>query len=171
MTRGRKPKPTHLKLIEGNRGKRPIKPGEPQPDRRKPVEPPACLSERARQEWDRRAPELIRMGVLTSIDAIAFGAYCQSVARGETAEKALAEMAADDPQGRGALMVRTALGNPIINPYLSVANRAWADAVRYAAEFGMTPAARVRLANAGAAPAGGGGEIDPLRLLMGKPAS
>ena len=31
MPRGRRPKPTHLKLIEGNPGKRPIDGAEPQP--------------------------------------------------------------------------------------------------------------------------------------------
>jgi P27 family predicted phage terminase small subunit len=168
MTRGRKPKPTYLKIIEGNPGRRPINPNEPKPDRSKPVEPPECLSTRAREEWDRKAPELMRMGLLTSVDAVAFGAYCQAVGRTEFAEKALAEMAAEDPKQRGALMVQTALGNPIMNPYLAAANRAWADAVKYAAEFGMTPASRVRLANSGAAPASPG-EVDPLRLLLGKP--
>ena len=54
MTRGRKPKPTHLKLIEGNPGKRPIRTGPERPTTAMP-EPPDHLNADARTEWDRRA--------------------------------------------------------------------------------------------------------------------
>ena len=52
MTRGRKPKPTHLKLIEGNPGKRPIRTGPERPVTTMP-EPPDHLNADARTEWDR----------------------------------------------------------------------------------------------------------------------
>ncbi|HZK10243.1 MAG TPA: phage terminase small subunit P27 family, partial [Clostridia bacterium] len=35
-TRGRKPKPTALKVLEGNPGKRPLNKNEPQPERKAP---------------------------------------------------------------------------------------------------------------------------------------
>jgi hypothetical protein len=54
MTRGRKPKPTHLKLIEGNPGKRPIRMGPERPATAMP-EPPDHLNDDARTEWDRVA--------------------------------------------------------------------------------------------------------------------
>jgi P27 family predicted phage terminase small subunit len=40
---------------------------------------------------------------------------------------------------------RTTKGNLIQNPLVGIANKAMADMVRYAAEFGMTPSARTRL--------------------------
>ena len=35
-TRGRKPKPTALKVLEGNPGKRPLNENEPKPERKAP---------------------------------------------------------------------------------------------------------------------------------------
>jgi P27 family predicted phage terminase small subunit len=45
----------------------------------------------------------------------------------------------------GGLMIRTTNGNAVQNPLIGVANKAMADMVRYAAEFGMTPSARSRI--------------------------
>ena len=48
-TRGRKPKPTHLKVLAGNPGKRPLPKNEPKP---KPIAPrcPQWLDPIARKE-------------------------------------------------------------------------------------------------------------------------
>lgn len=45
----------------------------------------------------------------------------------------------------GGLMIKTTGGNAIRNPLVGTANKAAADMVRYAAEFGMTPSARTRI--------------------------
>ena len=45
----------------------------------------------------------------------------------------------------GALMIISKNGMAIPNPLVGVANKAMADVVRYAAEFGMTPSARSRI--------------------------
>ena len=71
--RGRKPKPTALKKLEGNPGKRPLTELEPLP----PISVLRCpnwLLPEARKEWRRLAPALINMGVLTLADAIPFAA-------------------------------------------------------------------------------------------------
>ena len=44
------------------------------------------------------------------------------------------------------LMIRTSNGNAVQNPLVGAANKAMADMMRYAAEFGMTPSARTRIA-------------------------
>ena len=44
------------------------------------------------------------------------------------------------------VIVKTKSGNLIQNPLVGVANKAMADMVRYAAEFGLTPSARTRVA-------------------------
>ena len=53
-------------------------------------------------------------------------------------------MAAKD-ELNAALMIKTTSGNAIQNPLVGIANKAKADMVRYAAEFGMTPSARSRV--------------------------
>lgn len=55
-----------------------------------------------------------------------------------------------DPQLRSlllnaALMIKTTSGNAIQNPLAGIANKAKAEMVRYAAEFGMTLSARSRV--------------------------
>lgn len=144
MTRGRKPKPAHLKLVEGNPGKRALK-QEVQPDSGDLPEPPAFLSADAQAEWRRVSLELHRLGMLTMLDVSTLGAYCQAFGRWIQAERAIAKMAEKD-QLTGGLMIKTSNGNAIQNPLVGTANKAASDMVRYASEFGLTPAARARLA-------------------------
>jgi P27 family predicted phage terminase small subunit len=141
--RGRPPKPTHLRLVTGNPGKRPINADEPKPAAKLP-QPPAELGDDAKREWRRMAAELHTLGLLTNLDRATLAAYCQSYGRWLVAERALARQAARDPVMQ-ALMVRTKKGNVIQNPLVGTANKAMADVVRYAAEFGMTPSARSRI--------------------------
>jgi P27 family predicted phage terminase small subunit len=133
------PIPTYLKLLRGNPGKRPIR-SEPEPAIADDVpDPPVFLSGYARDEWWRVAPELYRLKLLTLIDIAAFAAYCQAFARWRSAEEVLAEMAKHDPETHGLL------GGTGQNPLVRIAANAAADMVRYAGEFGMSPAARTRI--------------------------
>lgn len=141
--RGRKPTPSHLKLVKGNPGKRPMNTAEPIPVRDLP-NPPTELTDDAKVEWGRVSEELYRLGLLTGIDRAALAAYCQAYGRWAQAERSLAEMAKRDPL-TGGLLVKTTNGNAIQNPLVGVANKALADMVRYAVEFGMTPSARSRI--------------------------
>ena len=147
MTRGRKPKPTHLKLIEGNPGKRPIHAGAPRPVAVMP-EPPDHLNDLARAEWERVAHGLHALRLLEPVDRAALAAYCVAYARWTQAERAIAGMGKRDLL-TGGLMIKTSNGTAIQNPLVGTANKAASDMVRYAAEFGMTPSARVRLAVGG----------------------
>ena len=76
---GRKPKPTSLKVLEGNPGKRQLNRNEPKPDASVP-KCPAWLSREAKREWKRLVPFLEQAGLLTQIDRAAFAGYCQSYA-------------------------------------------------------------------------------------------
>jgi P27 family predicted phage terminase small subunit len=144
--RGRKPKPTYLKLLNGNPGKRPLNEHEPQPQPEREIPPaPLELSAEARTEWDRVAGELSRLGTLTVVDRAALAAYSQAYGRWIQAERGIAQMAERD-QLTGGLMIKTTNGNAVQNPLVGMANRAMADMVRYAAEFGMTPSSRSRIA-------------------------
>ena len=143
MTQGRKPKPTNLKLIAGTDRADRRNDAEPKPARALPA-PPAFLSDEAKAEWTRTADQLYQLGILSKIDRAALGAYCQAYGRWEQAERALARMAERDAVTHG-MMIKTTNGNAVQNPLLGTANKAMADMMRYAAEFGMTPSARARI--------------------------
>lgn len=88
--KGRPPKPTALKLAEGNRGKRRANPAEPKPnllDRIPP--PPPHLNEDGASEWRRIAHQLQELGLLTDLDLSPLVAYCASFARFLRAEQQL----------------------------------------------------------------------------------
>ncbi len=84
--RGRKPKPTAIKELEGNPGKRPLNGHEPVPPK-STIRCPNWLETEAKKEWKRLAPALEAMGVLTAVDITAFAGYCQAYARWKEAEE------------------------------------------------------------------------------------
>lgn len=143
LVRGRKPTPTQLKVVKGTFRKDRAPAAEPQVPASMPT-PPPHLSEPARGEWARVCRELYNLGVMTELDRAALGAYCQAYGRWVQAEEALARFAARDPATHG-IMMKTTAGNAIQNPLVGAANKAMSDMVRFAAEFGLTPAGRARV--------------------------
>lgn len=76
--RGRKPKPTALKILEGdlytiNRNEPIIPPGS--------LEPPGWLAPVAKYKWEELAPILSRAGLLTEGDRDALAMLCDEFAR------------------------------------------------------------------------------------------
>lgn len=132
---GRKPKPSDLKELAGNPGKRTLNRREPRPRVVLPAVP-RHLNEEARREWRRMGRELLALGVLTNVDRAALAAYCVAYSRWVEAEGQVAKL---------GTIVKTANGNLIQNPYLAVANRAMEQMCRLAGEFGMTPSSRSRV--------------------------
>ena len=84
--RGRKPKPTALKVLEGNPGHRPLNKKEPMLKGRLP-RCPDWLEDDAKKEWKRLGKVLAEMGMLTNLDMMAFAGYCQAYARWKGAEE------------------------------------------------------------------------------------
>jgi phage terminase small subunit len=75
--RGRKPKPTHLKLVEGNPGKRKINRKEPVP-RNKLLSPPGHFNEEQQATWTyfiANSPK----GLLKAVDTSLLAAYVMAV--------------------------------------------------------------------------------------------
>jgi len=142
MAAGRKPKPTNLRLLQGNPGKRPLNKKEPKPKPRTPP-CPRHLMPRAKKEWRRVCKELQALGIITAIDRSVLAMYCQYWARWCDAE----ERVRHDGE-----VIRTTNGNRIQNPELGVANRAAELCHKFAAEFGMTPSSRTRVSTEWAAP-------------------
>ncbi len=133
--RGPPPKPTKLKLLAGNPGKRPLNAREPDPEVEIP-EIPEHLATGACQEWERVAGELESLGLLTRIDRASLAGYCQAWARWVEAEEQLAKF---------GLIVKAPSGYPMQSPFLAIANKALEQMHRFSSEFGMTPASRTRI--------------------------
>jgi P27 family predicted phage terminase small subunit len=128
--------PTALRRARGNPGKRRYNPDEPVP----PEAVPRCpghLSPPARAEWRRLVRVLARMGVVTAVDRAVLAAYCQAWGRWVEAEEKLKVT---------PVMLKTPSGHVQQSPWLSVANRQMELMGRCAAELGITPASRSRVA-------------------------
>ncbi len=142
--RGPAPKPAHLKLLEGNPGKRPIR-VEPKP---KPVAPkcPSWLDREAKREWKRVAPELEKLGLFTQIDGASLAAYCQAVSTMIRAQKEL--QAHIKATGKMTITYTNKAGaeNEVPHPAVKIFEDAAKLVKAYVVEFGLTPAARTRMA-------------------------
>jgi P27 family predicted phage terminase small subunit len=98
--------------------------------------PPQHLTAEARVEWERLAPMLVRLKLLTKLDRAALAAYCQAWARHVEAEEQVAKASA---------LAFTHNGYPIVNPWITISKQAVDQMARFITEFGMTPAARTRI--------------------------
>jgi len=152
--RGPAAKPTKLRELQGNPGKRPLPKGEPRPGVTGRVpSAPRWLGEEARREWRRIAPLLHRAGLLTEVDGVALGMMCEALAVYHQAKEAM---------GDEGLIVVSDKGNSYQHPALGIMNSARTDVLRWAREFGMTPAARSRISVAG----DGAGEMSLADMLF-----
>jgi len=133
--RGRHPKPTRIKALTGNPGKRPLNPHEPRPEPALP-ECPAELSPLAKQEWMRLTAELAKLNLITHLDRGALATYCGAYALWAEAMGQIQKF---------GTMVKSPTGYPIQSPYLAIANRQAEFMMRVASEFGFTPASRSRI--------------------------
>ena len=151
--RGRKPKPTAVKVLEGNPGKRPLNIFEPVPEKKAP-ECPEWLTGEAKEEWNRLADKMVNLGTLTEMDMAAFAGYCQSYARWKEAEEFITQH---------GTIVRTPSGYWQQIPQVSIAQTYLKIMNRFSEQFGLTPAARSRIV----ADVHSKGSEDELEALLG----
>ena len=145
MKRGQRPMPTALKLLRGNPGKQRLPANEPQPEQTIEVpDPPPFITGYAADEWWTVGTELHRLGLLTKVDCAPLAAYCYAYGQWRLAAESLARMAANDRIMNGQI-IKTKYGDAAVNPLLSIARKHAGDMVRFAAEFGLTPAARTHI--------------------------
>lgn len=133
--RGPMPKPTQLRVLEGNMSHRPLPKGEPAPARGMPAMP-EWLDADARKEWRRVTPDLYKTGLLTLIDGDALGRYCLAQATLVKAQKVL--------ELKG-FTVTTPSGYRQQRPEVAIVRNMLLITRAYAIEFGMTPSARARI--------------------------
>ena len=133
--RGRKPKPTALKELEGNPGKRQLNINEPKPLAKAPS-CPKWMDPEAKKEWRRLSKKMEQIGILTEIDMAAFAGYCQAYARWKAAEEFISK--------HGSI-VKTPSGYWQQVPQVSIAQQYMKAMQKFAEQFGLTPAARSRI--------------------------
>lgn len=147
MTPGPKRKPTVLKKLDGDIHKERWTKNEPQPKEGIPT-CPAHLTGPSRTEWRRITKELSELGLLTNIDRAALAAYCSAYGRWVKAERAISRIEdkfKDVPNAGNGLAYQTSNGNWVVQPLVSVANKALEMMHKFLTEFGMTPASRSRI--------------------------
>lgn len=136
--RGRKPKPTAEKRLNGNPGKRGLNKREPDipltVDLFADVPEPLRGNDVAANEWRRLVPILTTARVLTDGDHAALVALCLQWA-----------VFLDASSKVTSLVVTTRSGYPMPNPYQTVANKALGLCAKLWAELGLTPSARSRV--------------------------
>jgi P27 family predicted phage terminase small subunit len=144
--RGRKPKPTNQKILEGNPGRRPLNAEEPQlpaptPDvfDAVPIELNADLV--AATEWRRLAPMLRKARQITEAERGSLIALCQQWSRYLEAQQGAAA---------AGMVVLAPSGYPMVNPYIGIANKALAQCRQLWSELGLTPTSRTRVIALGA---------------------
>jgi P27 family predicted phage terminase small subunit len=146
MARGPQPKPTVIKLITGNPGRRPLNEREAKPAVAIPS-PPDLLKGEALKEWKRITPLLAEVGLMAKLDRAILAGYCKAWDRWLECERMLETT---------GLIVKAANGYPMYSPYLAAANKALDQARQYSEQIGLSGASRSRIkANEPALPADG----------------
>jgi len=134
--RGRKPKPTAKKKLEGNPGKRKLNKREPKPAMSANIAP-AQLDAAMKAFADRYLHLLQEMLIFTDVDQAAFELMSVHYA---TAWRAAEILQTSD------LVLKDKFGQLHKHPALQIMRDNSALFRSYAAEFGMTPSARSRIA-------------------------
>jgi len=169
--RGPKPRPTALRILEGNPSKRPLPKNEPKPP---PIAPkcPHWLHKYGKQEWKRVAPPLERLGLLTQMDLATLVGYCQSFAMLREATEFMNEFgptyALFERTETGAIK-HDQEGKPVLRymqqyPAVSIANKAMANIKAFSGLFGFSPSDRGQMHIPGADE-----EEDPMERLLSGP--
>lgn len=137
---GRKPRPTHIRALEGVRESR-LNRDEPIPTEAAIV-PPVKLEPAAQAVWDRLAPGLIEARVLTAWDTDLFAVFCRS--------QALFNAAAAAVEAEGASTERPYKGS-VPSPSFRVMVAMGRTVSSLGARFGLSPADRstLRIENSG----------------------
>jgi P27 family predicted phage terminase small subunit len=132
--KGRKPKPTALKLLNGNAGRRPLNEAEPMPKVGEPA-PLNSLTPEALAHFRDLTGKLTAVRVLTINDGPALSALAQSIADYEQATSELATQGKVITTERGAVK----------NPWTTIQKEAFAQMQKGFTEFGLTPSSRSKI--------------------------
>lgn len=136
MTKGRIPKPKAINDLKGDTHRRRRHQVEPTPPNEHP-KLPDHLGDIAKDHWSWVTDVLDRMRLLSTADAAAIAAYCSAYERYRHAEAQVRKFGS---------VVKTPNNSIQTSPYVSQLHRELEVCRRYEIEFGLTPAARSRMA-------------------------
>jgi P27 family predicted phage terminase small subunit len=134
---GRPRKPTHLKIIEGSRDRRPLElqNSEPRPEG-EVGPPPAYFTEQQKVLWS-EVRSLCPGGLIRRLDSYVFEQFVIAVARARDVNERL----------KGApQIIKTSSGAVIENPLFRVARQQALIIKAFSTELGFSPVARTRSA-------------------------
>lgn len=164
--RGPPPKPTRLKVLQGNPGHRALNKDEPTPPAPPPggIKVPSWLKGKGRTFWRQIQPILDEMGVMTTADPQALALLCDVLAEyveardlvrryGMTYESQTMNAhtkrvlnAEEEPDEDEDVFDPNAMSVMIRpRPEVRIASDAWRRARAMMQEFGLTPSARTRV--------------------------
>ena len=135
-----KRKPTVLKLLEGNPGKRAINKNEPVP-KNNLADPPEFLGDTARQMWTYILQEMPE-GLIKSTDLAELTMWCVAF---EIYKKAYEQVRI---QGEVVITTERGLPMPVTNPYLKIMNDQALVLSRAGSNLGLNPVARSKMSEA-----------------------
>ena len=140
---GRYPKPTTLKVIEGNRGKRKTSKQEPDPEYLDDLTPPAWLPDAAKAIWSEIVPHLRRARMLSTVDVPMLSKGCVAIAQYRRATAMIGDQLVIDPgqAKEGEDPPKAAQ----LNQWMVAQSMAFKQAMAVFQQFGMSPAARTRI--------------------------
>lgn len=147
---GPAPKPSALKNLGGNAGKRKINKNEP-----KFSGTPVCpvwITDVAKAEWKRVVADLSALDMLRGVDSASLAAYCLSYARWRSAEETVT---AEGQTVQEPIVNKSGevVGHKVKrHPATTIAKDSLASMLRAAALFGFDPSSRSRLSIGEAAP-------------------
>lgn len=134
--RGRKPKPTAMKELAGNPGKRALNTAEPDFTKVTDIDPPEWMTERAQKMWRHLVPELLKEKFLCVTDLHNVEAFCVAYDKWRMSEESVQEH---------GIIITTESGTVIKNPALTAANEALRQIATFGAQLGLDPSSRTRI--------------------------
>ena len=133
---GRRPRPTHLKVIEGNPGKRPLSTVTAKAAPERPYATPD-MSEDAKAEWNYIVPKLDATGILTKADRRNLVILCEQVSVFNEATHWI--------QDKGIIVAGRNKGEAVKNPAVQIQRDAARLISTFSRMFGLSPADRAGL--------------------------
>lgn len=165
-------KPTALKKLEGNPGKRKLNEDEPKYPPLVLSEAPPDLDEDGRRMWFELGSQLVQIGTLQTVDTYSFWRYCDMFSRWLKTQRWLranphgirqpilerdytfvngkyTPIMIPDPNNPGQMIQKRVIKSWVTAPEVTEYHRLSESMRRLEGEFGLTPVARSRLRIAG----------------------
>lgn len=141
---GRPPKPTALKLVTGNPGKRATNKQEPDPTYLQDLTPPAWLPAAAAEVWSELAKPLVDAKLLTEVDVPMLSMACVSISQYRYAVKRAGDYLVKSKIEKNEEGEFVEVGEHI-NPWAMIQSMSFKQSIAVLREFGMSPSARSRV--------------------------